>query len=142
MNARFWLVASPTGGELRKFGLIMAVAATLLAGLAWYKGSQDLAVRLISAAAVFSLAALTWKRALLPFYKVWMVIGGFLGFVNSHLLLALVFYVVFTPIGLVMRLFRRDPLERGFRNASNSSESYWIRRETPLLPNEHFERQF
>ena len=139
MNARFWLVPSPTDGELRKFGLIMAVAATLLAGLAWYKGSQDLAVRLISAAVVLSLAALTWKRTLRPFYKVWMVIGGFLGFVNSHLLLALVFYLVFTPIGLVMRLFRGDPLERSFRS---TSKSYWIRRETPLFPKEHFERQF
>ncbi len=141
MNPRFWLVATPTDAELRKFGLIMAVAAVLLAGLAWYKGSQDGAVRLIAAALVFSLAALTWKRALLPLYKVWMVIGGFLGFVNSHLLLALVFYLVFTPIGLVMRLIRRDPLERRFPG-SDSRQSYWIRRETPLLPKEHFERQF
>jgi len=140
MNARFWLVAKPTDPELRKFGLIMAVALTLLAALAWYKDSQDLGAKLILAAVILSMVALTWKRALLPFYKIWMIIGGFLGFVNSHLLLSLVFYLIFTPTGLIMRLFRGDPLERDLRRGSDSS--YWSRRETPLLPKEHYERQF
>jgi len=71
-----------------------------------------------------------------------MVIGGFLGFVNSHILLALVFYLLFTPMGLVMRLFRRDPLDRSFPSPSDSPASYWIRRESPQLPREHYERQF
>jgi hypothetical protein len=99
-------------------------------------------LRLLAAALVFGLVTLTWKRALLPLYKVWMVIGGFLGFVNTHILLGLVFYVVFTPLGLAMRLFRSDPLERSFPRESNSAETYWNRRETPLLPKEHYERQF
>jgi hypothetical protein len=142
MNARFWLVATPTGRELRNFGLIMAAAAMVLAGLAWYKGSHEVVLRLLAAALVFGLVTLTWKRALLPLYKVWMVIGGFLGFVNTHILLGLVFYVVFTPLGLAMRLFRSDPLERSFPRESNSAETYWNRRETPLLPKEHYERQF
>ena len=142
MNARFWLVAKPTERELRNFGLIMAAALALLATLAWYKDSQDLGVKLILVAVILSVVARTWKRALLPFYKIWMIIGGFLGFGNSHLLLALVFYLIFVPTGLIMRLFRGDPLERDFRKGSDSKESYWSRREKPLLPKEHYERQF
>ena len=86
-----------------------------------------------------------------------------LGYINSHLLLALVFYLLFTPVGLVMRLVRRDPLERGgFQPTAPScrpgaggaggqagqspgdgaAASLWHRREQTLLPRDHFEHQF
>lgn len=142
MNARFWRVAPPTDRELCKFGLIMAAAALVFAALAWHKESSNTAAWLLAAAACLSLGALTWKKSLGPLYKVWMVIGGFLGFVNSHILLALTFYGLFAPIGLFLRLLRRDLLDRRFDSRSNSRDSHWIRRERPLLPRDHYERQF
>ena len=141
MKARFWEVAPPTDRDLRNFGLIMAAAAFVFAAVAWHKGSAALE-ELLVAGACFALCASTWRRPLGPLYRIWMVIGGFLGFVNSHLLLALVFYLVFTPIGLVMRLLGRDPIDWRFDARSKAPDSYWIRREQPLLPRNHYERQF
>ena len=58
---------------------------------------------------------------------------------NTHLLLALIFYTLFTLIGGVMRIVRYDPLDR---KRSSSQATYWHRRETPLLNRKHYERQF
>jgi hypothetical protein len=59
--------------------------------------------------------------------------------VNTHILLALVFYSLFTLIGGIMRLVGRDPLDR---KLSAKASSYWHRREQPLMTREHYERQF
>ncbi|MFP6592931.1 MAG: hypothetical protein VCE12_20690, partial [Candidatus Latescibacterota bacterium] len=63
-----------------------------------------------------------------------------------HLLLAVVFYLMFTPIGLVMRLLGRDPLgDRDFgraRQIAADGGSLWQRREKAQLSLHHYERQF
>ena len=67
------------------------------------------------------------------------VVGPDIGLVNTHLLLGLVFYTLFTGIGLTMRLFGRDPLDR---KIDPDATSYWQRRDPSLLVREHFRRQF
>ena len=49
-------------------------------------------------------------RSLIYPYKVWMWIGHFLGWLNSHLILGLVFLIVVQPIALIMKFFGYDPL--------------------------------
>lgn len=59
-----------------------------------------------------SLAVLS-PRSLAPIYQVWMRIGLVLGFINTRIILGIMFYGVFVPMGLVMRvLFKRDPMNR------------------------------
>ncbi|HIC68489.1 MAG TPA: hypothetical protein EYO90_03045 [Candidatus Latescibacteria bacterium] len=70
-----------------------------------------------------------------------------LGYVNTHILLAIIFYTMFTVTGLIMRVLRRDPLAlKGFgrreADSSDRKDSYWERREQPLLPADHPEHQF
>ncbi len=101
-----------TRQELRHFGLIMAVALILFFGLLipWI---WDLNWPLWPwiAAAVFAAAALIYPLVLLPVFRVWERIGLVVGWINTHILLGLVFYVIVMPMGLVMRLFH-DPMER------------------------------
>ena len=61
-----------------------------------------------------------------------------IGWVVSHLVLAAVFYLLFTPIGVIMRLLGRDPLRR---RADRSATSYWLRRKPPDDTDRYF-RQF
>ena len=61
-----------------------------------------------------------------------------IGWTLSHLVLGAVYYGVFTPIGLVMRLLGHDPLERRF---DPTATSYWIERTDRSDPARHF-RQF
>jgi len=66
------------------------------------------------------LAGLLWLGSLLclpairPVYRIWMRIGLVLGWVNTWLILGLIFFVVVVPMGLSMRLFGRDPMARRF----------------------------
>jgi hypothetical protein len=51
--------------------------------------------------------------ALAPVYRAWMAIGHILGLVNTFLLLHFVFYIILSPMGVLMRIFRKDPLLEG-----------------------------
>jgi hypothetical protein len=77
--------------------------------------------------------------ALKPLYLAWMALARVLAFVNTHILLALVFYTLFTITGGIMRIVGRDPLDR---KLSATASSYWTRREKPLLERDHYKRQF
>lgn len=142
----FWRPPAPTRKDLRKFGLLFGLLAAVLAAyLVWRRGF-DAAVVPAAISAVLLLLSLLLPSLLTPVWWPWMVLARVLGFVNSHLLLALVFYLMFTPIGLLMRLFRRDPLgDRDFaraRRTSTDGGSLWLRRDEQQLAPHHFERQF
>lgn len=81
---------------------------------------------------------LFWPSAARRFHVAWMKLAGILGYINSRILLFLLFYLLITPYGLISRLFGRDPLTR--RGGSN--ESYWIARKTSRQRREQFERSF
>jgi len=132
-------VPSPRKKELRGFAWVMAVAAGLIAGYAWYKGAEQGVLIAAGVAAFFVVVGLVVPMLLKPLYLAWMALARVLAFVNTHILLALVFYSLFTFIGGIMRLLGRDPLDR---KLSAEEPSYWQRREQPLMTREHYERQF
>ncbi len=146
MDLPFWKPPAPGPRDLRKFGLLFSVLAALLACyLTWRRGfPAAMAPAAVSAALL--LAGLAFPAGLKPLWWPWMIAARVLGFVNSHLLLAVVFYLMFTPIGLLMRLFGRDPLgDRNFRRArqiTRDGGSLWLLREHTQLPQHHYERQF
>lgn len=84
----------------------------------------------LAGAGLWLAAALLYPKMLTPLYKVWMVFGHMLGWINARIILALVFFVVVMPIGLVMRLFGKDFL--GMRK--KTSGSYWVKRDRELTP--------
>jgi len=71
-----------------------------------------------------------------PVYIAWMKFVYLFGWVNTRLMLIIIFYLVFTPIGLVMRLCGVDPLER---KINKKEKSYWKKKE---LSKPNYERQF
>ena len=65
----------------------------------------------------------------LPFYIGWMYAFFPLGWLLSHVILALVYYLALLPVGLIMRMVGYDPLHRKF---DRQAESYWIpKRDAP-----------
>ena len=97
-----------------------------------------------TAAALWALAvlvaAMVWisHEAGRRLYVGWMLAALPIGWTFSHLVLGAVYYLVLTPIGLIMRLTGRDPMKRRIDPAA---KSYWIVRETQSDPLRHF-RQF
>ena len=77
-----------------------------------------------------------WVR---PLYVTWMLAFFPLGWLVAHVLLVAIFYLVITPIGLMMRLCGRDPLARRF---DESKSSYWIVREKDQRDHSRYFRPF
>jgi hypothetical protein len=73
-----------------------------------------------------------------PFYLVWYFLACCMGIVIGNLLFALFFYFVFTPLGLLLRLRKHRPIEKGF---DKSRKSYWRHGDKPANVERYF-RQF
>ncbi len=105
---------NPDTKQLRSFGLLVGGIFTALGILPLLFGKE---VRLwaVSPAAVLIFLALLLPSSLGPVYRVWMVIGHVLGWINTRIILSVVFYGIFLPMGFVMRLAGKDPMRRQFQ---------------------------
>ena len=75
-----------------------------------------------------------------PIHRIWMAIALVLGYIMTRVILLAVFFVLVTPIGVVVRLLDRDPLDR---SQDKSADSWWIRRTPPDRPaDERMKRLF
>jgi hypothetical protein len=81
------------------------------------------------------LLATVAPGALRPLYVVLSALGWPIGWAVSRVVLVIVFYGVLMPIGLVMRLVGRDPLNRRF---DRDAPTYWVRRTPPPAPDRYF----
>jgi len=121
----------------REFALLFAVVAALIAFWPLWPIHAPKPAWLV-VALLFLVSGLLRPRLLTPVHRLWMKFGAALGWVNSRIILGVVFFVLVTPIGLVMRLLGKDPLRmRSGRTAS----SYWIRRDQ-ALSSQSFRNQY
>ena len=121
----------------REFGLLVGAVFSLL-GLWWfYRG------KFVTAAYVFTitgtvlvLLGATFPRVLLIPRKLWMKLAEALAYVSSRIILAIIFFLVLTPIGLIKRALGWDPLER----RSGSRDSFW--HPYPARSPRHYEKMY
>ena len=135
----YWGVAVPSRGDLRRFGIVLAVLLALLGCYLWYRDAIGARQLVFAASLVLVGVGLALPVALKPIYFPYMWLARIVAFVNIHLLLGLVFYTLFTLIGLGMRLLGRDPLDR---KIAPDEESYWQRRASSLFPRDHYRKRF
>jgi hypothetical protein len=117
-------------GSNRSFGVVMGVVCLVLSGLGFWVDSAYWPIW-TGAAAVFGSLALLWPRLLSPLNRVWFWFGLALHKVVNPLVMGVLFFVVITPIGLLMRLAGKRPL--GLRFEPDTS-SYWVTRGSALQP--------
>jgi hypothetical protein len=123
--------------QLRNFGLIVGGVFGLL-GL-WplvIRGQNDRWWLLILAVALI-VPALVVPRLLAPAHRAWMALGGALGWVNTRIILGLIFFGMITPMGLVRRTVGGDPMQRAF---DAGATSYRVAQRP--RPGTHMRRQF
>lgn len=124
---------------LREFGLVTGGIVTGLFGLLLpllFRHSFPV-LPWVVATILVSLALLT-PRSLGPVYKIWMRIGLVLGFINTRIILGIIFYGVFMPMGLIMRrFFKRDPMNR---ELETNLDSYRIL--SPDRPSKSMEKPY
>lgn len=122
----------------RTFGLFFAGVFVIVAAYFFYHQTQTTAWIFAGLAALFIVLALAVPDVLLPLNKLWMRFGFLLGMIISPIVLGVIFFLLFTPIGLIMRLFGRDELRLKLRDTA----SHWKTRETGDVENESFKHQF
>ena len=109
---------------LRSFGFTLGTVSLLAAGvLVLFSDTQRLHWVLAGLGAALAVLGLVAPRTLKSLYVPWMGLALVLGVLMTYILLTLVFFLVITPIGLLMRLFGRDPMRR---TLARKAESYWI----------------
>jgi hypothetical protein len=112
----------PPVSTLRWFAVTWLLLLCGLAGVALGRGSVGLALALAGLALAFGPVGIAYPPAVRPLYVGLMVLTFPLNWVFSRLLLALVFYCIFTPLGLLFTIIGRDVLARRFRP---EQASYW-----------------
>ena len=127
-----------TRKDLRSFGLIFASGVLIIFGL-FFPWLLDRPWPLWPwvVAGVVILPALVAPFLLKPLYKLWMKIGHVLGWINTRLILGLVFFVLFAPIALLFRVIGRDAMDR---KLDGSVTTY--RKPSHHLPRERMEKPF
>jgi saxitoxin biosynthesis operon SxtJ-like protein len=128
----------PSSTELRNFGILLASFCGLLGGLVVYHtGSWSSASFIWGAGALVSVFYYTLPATQYLVFRSWTTAVYPIGWIISHALLAAVYYMVITPIGLALRLWNRDQLQL---KLSPSSSTYWIPHTAPKGIGQYFQQ--
>jgi hypothetical protein len=124
--------------DLRKFGITFGIVFAVLGGALWWKGKDSFTLFILVSSAFFIIGLLV-PFLLKPLQKVWMTLAVVLGWFMTRLILSILFYCIFTLIGLISRLLGKRFLDL---EMDNTNESYWIQREQKVFDKKDYERQF
>ncbi|MCA8976481.1 MAG: hypothetical protein KDC98_17305 [Planctomycetes bacterium] len=133
---------NPPPGQLKQFGFVavlglplIAVLVLRFAGHGWALSHPSVLIALGAGVLQLVLLLAGFRPLTLAIYVVLMVVAFPIGFVLSHVLMATVFYLVMTPIGLVFKLVGRDAMGRKF---DPKAQSYWHVRDGGRSPASYF----
>jgi len=129
---------APKPRELRAFGLAMGGMVAFVFGLAlpWlFDHAYPLWPWAITG--ILFSAALIRPTCLRPVFRAWMTIGHWLGWINTRIILGIMFYTVFLLAGWLMKLAGKDPMARGF---DEKARSYRV--PSQVRSKDHVERPF
>tara|TARA_Y100000817_G_scaffold269242_1_gene226697 strand:+ start:404 stop:793 length:390 start_codon:yes stop_codon:yes gene_type:complete len=108
-------------GSNRSFGVVFFVVFLLIGLWPILKGNE-IRIWSIVISLIFLILGILNSKILTPFNKVWFRFGIFLGNFISPIIMGIVFFLVVTPTGLIMKLFRKDLINL----RKNNSSTYWI----------------
>lgn len=124
--------------KLREFGITVGVAFGVLASLLFWRG-KDHYIYFAVLSAGFLVAGLVAARLLKPVHKAWMAGAMGMGWVMTRVILTILFYLVFTPIGRISQVFGKTFLRI---DLDESLDTYWDYREAEQPDSADYERQF
>ena len=110
----------------RSFGIVFFI---IFFHIALYPLLSDQEIRLwaLIISAIFLILGLLKSKLLTPLNKLWFRFGIFLGKIITPIIMGIIFFIVVTPIGLIMRLIGKDLLNLKY----NKEKSYWIEKDGP-----------
>lgn len=118
-------MSSLTRHELRRFGLTVGGVFLALGLFSAWRGHVTAPTVLGVVGGCLVVPALVWPVILRPVERGWMAVAAVLGHVNARIILAAIYYLIVTPVGVVRRSIS-DPLQR---RLGSEATTYWLRRD-------------
>ncbi len=112
---------NPDDKTLRQFGLIGLVVFGGAAASFWFRDRQGLALSVATFAMLFGVFGAFWPKRLKLVFVSWMFLAFPIGWLVSRIILAALFFLVFFPLGVILKLLGHDPL----RLKQPPTDSYW-----------------
>jgi hypothetical protein len=122
----------------RKFGFFFTVVFVAAGVYFLYEESAALTPAAFGLSVLIFIVSLAKPELLLPLNKLWMRLGLLLGMISTPIVMGVIFFGLFTPIAILMRLFGRDELRLKVR----LRQSHWKLREISTVSSEAFKNQF
>ena len=102
-----------TKQQLRSFGLILAGGFSVI-GLAPLIRGHNIRIWALAVAVIFGLLGLIVPQILKPVFRVWMALGEVLAWINTRIILTILYYALIVPIGMILRMNGKDPMRLKF----------------------------
>ena len=113
-------------GSNKSFGIVFFIVFIIISIYPMLKG-DSLRMWSLGVSIIFLVLGLLNSQILTPLNKLWFKFGIFLGKIISPFIMGIIFFFVVTPIGYLMRLFKKDVLSLKF----NDNKSYWVEKNGP-----------
>jgi hypothetical protein len=126
-----------TPQEGRKFGLTVGGAFLLFGAISRWRGHDTAPYVLFSLGGALVTGGVLIPGALGPVFRAWMGLAHLLSRVTTPLFMGLVYFGVFTPMGVIMRVFGRNPVKH-----QPKGDSYWVARTPHADPAESMRHQY
>ncbi|QDV66589.1 hypothetical protein Poly24_02760 [Rosistilla carotiformis] len=131
------ITTAPDDKTLRQFGFLLGLILVIAAGFRWHAGSTNLAGTMIAAAVASAAIGAVVPGMLKPLFVGWMIAVFPIRWLVSHMILAIIYYGIITPLGLILRIAGHDPLGR----RKSRRPSHWIAAE-PEVAAERYLKQY
>ncbi|MFH1681867.1 MAG: SxtJ family membrane protein [Candidatus Eisenbacteria bacterium] len=129
----------PDRRELRKFGFVLVIVTAAVGSIWLWRDHRTTATVFYAISGYGLLSSVLFPPAVRPVFWLLQKFGHAVGWFNTRLILVLIFYLVFTPIGLLLRLFGKDLLNRKF---DSQAPTYWIDKKKEPFDPKRYEKQF
>ena len=124
--------------NLKKFGITIATVFFLITLLSLIRHNGKVLIT-SGISGIFYILAFFAPTFLRPIYIFWMKLAYIMGWINTRLILMIIFYVVLTPIGVGLKLFKVDLLDI---KIDKNKDTYWRKKDKKISSLEDYKRQF
>lgn len=124
--------------DLRKFGITIGVILLIIAGFLFWKEKESFQL-VFAIGIILFVSGITIPIIIKPVYWIWMIFAIILGWFMTRVILSLLFYMIFIPIGLISRLLGKQFIELRW---NKNDSTYWNYRSPKQMNNASYEKQF